>query len=239
MEARASSKRQGLVLSSSSANIGASTEEAFPSDNSSQVHKHQLASSTSLFDHDHWRSCLELQLKHYRNLNFVQPSWLLRRRLILYTGIGPRTYPVPGTKTTSKKRPNHNLFRTTPSSTTRHSTPQTKRTTKLRRKHHRHPPQLPPANSSANVITTHELVASVWRWSCPHIIHRRNRYQLSCALSQMSRTRTQMVVVYFALVCARAVRNMSTSTVCKLGVFRTLPQNVTTGSAQHVGTNIV
>jgi hypothetical protein len=31
MEARASSKRQGLVLSSSSANIGASTEEAFPS----------------------------------------------------------------------------------------------------------------------------------------------------------------------------------------------------------------
>jgi hypothetical protein len=45
------------------------TEEAFPSDKSSQVQKLQLASSTSLFDHDHWRSCLELQLKHHRHLN--------------------------------------------------------------------------------------------------------------------------------------------------------------------------
>jgi hypothetical protein len=46
-------------------------EEAFPFDKPSQAHKHQLASSTSLFDHDHWRSCLALQLKHHRHLNYT------------------------------------------------------------------------------------------------------------------------------------------------------------------------
>jgi hypothetical protein len=51
--------------------LPATEEEAFPSNKPSQAHKHQLASSTSLFDHDHWRSCLALQLKHHRHLNYT------------------------------------------------------------------------------------------------------------------------------------------------------------------------
>ena len=239
-EARAHRNRQGLVLSSSSANIGASTEEeAFPSDKPSQAHKHQLASSTPLFDHDRWRSCLALQLKHHRHLNILRASWLHPRPLTLHHGLGPRTCPVLGTMIMSKKRSNRNPFRPpilTP--TRKHSITQTKRTTKLRLDHH-HPRQLLPDNNRANVITTHALVVYVWRLSCPHTIRRQTRYQASCALDQASHTRTQMVVVYFALACARVVRNMSTSIVCKPGVCRILPQNVTTGSAQHVGTNIV
>jgi hypothetical protein len=214
------------------------TEEAFPSDKPSQAEK-QLAFSTSLFDHDHWRSCLELQLQHHRHLNNSFSSWLHPRRSTQFPGLGLRTCLVLGRTTTSNTSPNHIHLIATFSPTDRHSISQTNRTSLIHLNHRRRPLQVPPADSSANVITIHALVASVWRPSCQHTIHRQIRYQLSCALRRMSHTRTRMVVGYSALVCARVARNMSTSAVWKPGVFRTLPPNVTTGSAQHVGTNIV
>jgi hypothetical protein len=214
------------------------TQEAFPSDKPSQAEK-QLASSTSLFDHDRWRSCLELQLQHHRHLNNSFSSWLHRRRLTQHPGLGLRTCLVLGRMTTSNTSPNHNHLTTTSSPTGRHSIPQTNRTSLIHLNHRNHPLQAPRVANSANVITTHAHVASVWRLSCPPAIHPQIRYQLSCALRRVSRTRTWMVAVYSALVCAKAARNMFTSAAWKPGDFRTLPQNVTTGSAQHVGTSIV
>lgn len=136
------------------------TEEAFPSDNSSQGtrQKHQLASSTLPFDHDRCCSYLALYLKHYRNLNIAFLPWL-RRQSTQHPGLGPRTCPVLGPMTTPTTRKSHNHFRAMPIPR-RSNIMRMKRLITLRLDRRHHPQQVLQVNNLANVTTDHAHVAS-------------------------------------------------------------------------------
>ena len=104
-------------------------------------------------------------------------------------------------------------------------------------------PNRPPRNRQVNsvgiVFTARGHVASAWRRCCPPTIHPPNLCQDSYAPHQRSRTRAKKAGACLDHVCARAVRNMSMRSVYKHGACKTLWPSVTTGSVQHVGTNIV